>query len=98
MDFPQLVQNVLPDCMGAPQLGQKPPDWADEGDGGGGGGGGVPYCCWLYGCGEVFIEKKPIVANIQATKISMAPTNTMVKIAPSQSKYPAVSKECSPVL
>jgi chromatin remodeling complex protein RSC6 len=40
--------------------------------------------------------KKPITANIQATKISMKPTPIIVSIEPHQSNEAAVANECSP--
>jgi hypothetical protein len=52
----------------------------------------------VYGCEELFIEKKPIIAKIHAINISKKPTRIIVSIAPIHSKFPAVSKECSPIL
>ena len=43
------------------------------------------------------MAKKPIVANIQATKMRIKPTKMIDSIAPIQSRRPAVSNECSPV-
>ena len=43
------------------------------------------------------MEKKAIVAIIQATGISAKPTKTIVSMAPIKKIKPAVSKRCSPV-
>jgi hypothetical protein len=40
--------------------------------------------------------KKPIVAKIQATNISMKPTRAIVSMAPHRSKLPAVVNDFSP--
>ena len=83
-------------CTGAPQFGQYRVAGACVGWDIGGVvdavGGGYGCCC----CGWIFIEKKPIVANIQATKMSIKPTKIIVSMAPHQSKVPAVENEWSP--
>jgi hypothetical protein len=42
------------------------------------------------------MEKKPIVANIQAMNMSIKPTKIIVSMAPHQSKVLAVENEWSP--